>query len=76
MAEDRSENIMQMMTLGASFFATALESVKENGHFQACCISALIDTLKESDALNESVDMAVSYKGRVMRNEEAADYCE
>ena len=73
---EENENIMQMMAFGASFFATALESVKENGHFQACCIQALIDALKEHGALNESVDMAVSYNGRVIRNENAADYCE
>lgn len=55
--------------LAAALFAKTLKELKHDGFEQACCVAALIDVLKSNDVLNESVDMAVSYNGRVMRNE-------
>lgn len=52
----------------AALFAKNLKELKHDGFEQACCVAALIDVLKSNDVLNESVDMAVSYNGRVIRN--------
>ena len=75
MVED-FEAILKIIGFGASMIGAALKKGKDDGYFQACCISALIEAWKENDVLNDSVDMAVSYNGRVMRNENAADHCE
>lgn len=53
----------------AALFAKTLKELKHDGFEQACCVAALIDVLKNNDVLNDSVDMAVSYNGRVIRNE-------
>ena len=53
----------------AALFAKNLKELKHDGFEQACCVAALIDVLKNNDVLNDSVDMAVSYNGRVIRNE-------
>ena len=53
----------------AALFANNLKELKHDGFEQACCVAALIDVLKNNDVLNDSVDMAVSYNGRVIRNE-------
>ena len=55
--------------LAAALFAKNLKELKHDGFEQACCVAALIDVLKNNDVLNDSVDMAVSYNGRVIRNE-------
>lgn len=55
--------------LAAALFAKTLKELKHDGFEQACCVAALIDVLKNNDVLNDSVDMAVSYNGRVIRNE-------
>ena len=55
--------------LAAALFAANLKELKHDGFEQACCVAALIDVLKNNDVLNDSVDMAVSYNGRVIRNE-------
>ena len=68
--------ILRVIGFGASMIGAALKKGKDDGYFQACCIAALIDAWKENDVLNESVDMAVSHNGRVLRNENAADHCE
>ncbi len=75
MVED-FEAILKVIGFGASMIGAALKKGKDDGYFQACCIAALIDAWKENDVLNDSVDMAVSYDGRVLRNENAADHCE
>lgn len=59
----------------AALFAKTLKELKHDGFEQACCIAALIDVLKSNDVLNDSVDMAVSYNGRVIK-QEAVDNCE
>lgn len=53
----------------AALFAANLRELKHDGFEQACCVAALIDVLKSNDVLNDSVDMAVSYNVRVIRNE-------
>lgn len=53
----------------AALFAKNLKELKHDGFEQACCVAAFIDVLKSNDVLNESVDMAVSYNGRVIKNE-------
>lgn len=53
----------------AALFAKTLKELKHDGFEQACCVAAFIDVLKSNDVLNESVDMAVSYNGRVIKNE-------
>lgn len=70
------EEIKDRMSFAASLFATTINEVKFDGFLQAACLGAFISSLKESGFLNESVDMAVSYNGKVLRNEEAADHCE
>ena len=73
MVED-FEAILKVIGFGVSMTGAALKKSKDDGYFQACCIAALIDAWKENGVLNDSVDMAVSYDGKVMRKEEAADY--
>jgi len=65
MIPDKVNNI----GLAAALFAANLRELKHDGFEQACCVAALIDVLKNNDVLNDSVDMAVSYNGRVIRNE-------
>ncbi len=68
--------ILKVIGFGASMIGAALKKGKDDGLFQAHCIQAIIEAWKENDVLNDSVDMAVSYDGRVLRNENAADHCE
>ena len=51
----------------AALFAKTLKELKHDGFEQACCVAAFIDVLKSNDVLNSSVDMAVSYNGRVIK---------
>ena len=51
----------------AALFARTLKELKHDGFEQACCVAALINVLKSNDVLNSSVDMAVSYNGRVIK---------
>ena len=69
------EKIINVIGLAAALFAKTLKELKHDGFEQACCIAALIDILKSNNVLNESVDMAVSLNGRVIK-QEAADHCE
>lgn len=62
-------NEVNNIGLAAALFAKTLKVLKHDGFEQACCVAALIDVLKNNDVLNDSVDMAVSYNGRVIRNE-------
>jgi hypothetical protein len=62
-------NEVNNIGLAAALFAKTLKELKHDGFEQACCVAALIDVLKNNDVLNDSVDMAVSYNGRVIRNE-------
>ena len=62
-------NEVNNIGLAAALFAKTLKELKYDGFEQACCVAALIDVLKNNDVLNDSVDMAVSYNGRVIRNE-------
>ncbi len=70
------EAVKDRMSFAASLFASTINEVKFDGRLQASCLAAFISTLKETGFLNESVDMAVSLDGKVLRNEEAADHCE
>ena len=69
------EKMLDVIGFAASLFAKTLNDVKHDGFFQACCIAAFIYVLKSNNVLNESVDMAVSLNGRVIK-QEAADHCE
>ena len=60
---------VNVIGFAAALFANTLKELKHDGFEQACCVAAFIDVLKSNDVLNESVDMAVSYNGRVIRNE-------
>lgn len=60
---------VNVIGFAAALFAKTLKELKHDGFEQACCVAALIDVLKSNDVLNDSVDMAVSYNGRVIRNE-------
>lgn len=71
MVED-IDSILKIVSFGTSMVGCALKKGKDNGHFQALCLSAIIEAFKENGVLNEDVDMAVSYCGRVIRNEDAA----
>jgi len=59
---------VNVIGFAAALFAKTLKELKHDGFEQACCVAALIDVLKSNDVLNDSVDMAVSYNGRVIRN--------
>ena len=63
------KKMLDVIGFAAALFAKTLKELKHDGFEQACCVAALIDVLKSNDVLNESVDMAVSYNGRVIRNE-------
>ena len=67
--------MLDVIGFAASLFAMTLKELKHDGFEQACCVAAFIDVLKSNDVLNSSVDMAVSYNGRVIK-QEAADHCE
>ena len=69
------KKMLDVIGFAAALFAKTLKELKHDGFEQACCIAALIDILKSNNALNESVDMAVSLNGRVIK-QEAADHCE
>lgn len=75
MVEDM-DSLLKVIGFGTSMLGSALKKGKDDGLFQACCIAAIIDAFKEEGVLNDSIDMAVSYNGRVLRNENAADHCE
>ena len=65
------EAIKNCMTYAASLFASTINDVKFDGRLQAAYLAAFISTLKETGSLNESVDMAVSLDGKVLREEES-----
>ena len=69
------KKMLDVIGFAAALFAKTLKELKHDGFEQACCIAALIDILKSNNVLNESVDMAVSLNGRVIK-QEAADHCE
>lgn len=73
MVEERKE-IINMVSLAGSIMQTALEQIKHDGYSQALMLAAFLETLKALDVMNPSVDMAVSFNGIVIRNENAADY--
>ena len=75
MVEEENE-LINMVSLAGSIMETAMEKIKHDGFRQALIMAAFLETLKTMDVLNDSVDMAVSYNGRVIRNENAADHCE
>ena len=63
------EEIVNVIGWVAALFAKTLKELKHDGFSQACCVAAFIDVLKSNDVLNDSVDMAVSYNGRVIKQE-------
>lgn len=75
MIEDEKK-LVDMVAVAGSIMQTALEQIKHDGYSQALMLAAFLETLKAIDVMNPSVDMAVSFNGIVIRNENAADYCE
>lgn len=66
--------IINVVSLAGTILETALEQIKDDGYAQALVMAAFLETIKAMNVLNPSVDMAVSFNGIVIRNEEAADY--
>lgn len=78
MEEERKE-LIDVVSLAGSLIGEVLDEIKddEDGYNQACLLAALLETFKSTGVINPLVDMAVSYKGRVLRTKkEADDYCE
>jgi len=63
---------LSMMTLTVEMVCKVLETMRDP-HIQASFLAAIFDTIKNEKLLNPIVDVAVSYDGRVLRNEKADD---
>ena len=75
MVEEKTA-IINVVSLAGTILETALEQIKDDGFAQALVMAAFLETIKNMNVLNPSVDMAVSYNGKVLRSENAADHCE
>ena len=66
-----------MMGLTVTAVVNVLQELREP-LIQSMFFKVMFDTIKHEKVLNPLVDLAVSYDGKVLRdeNEEAADHCE
>ena len=61
-------NGLNMMALTSTMVCSELEEMRDP-HIQASFFAALFEMVKNEKLLNPIVDVAVSYDGRVLRNE-------